>query len=515
MALHGQAIETSYSQPPAMADDNFASASTTTINAGAASPARDDNAPSSGFGFRRAATFGQPPALRRRLNGANPPTAAENNTFANLRRRSSTYSDFLEAGADDLLHPSRSTTENEQHKSPYVYIPLTLALLPAIAGVFFENGAPFFTDLIILSLAAVFLHWSVTQPWDWYHSAQQIRVLQDDILSDSVFESDSDFETAPLSPTTSLDKVPEEKGKEPESSEAETQAAGSYDSRRVDRNARWEARQRAAVKELHVHEIMALAWCFVFPMLGAYLLHTIRGQLSRPSEGLVSDYNLTIFLCAAEVRPISHLIRMLQQRTLHIQTVVAQNPHTENLVTSDQLQALYDRIESLEARKDAPTTNGNTSPVQQPDVSQRAVESAVGREFRKTAQPELDALNRAMRRYEKKLTLLASHTDHKMEYVEYRLNDALALAAVAAKNSYSQWGLTGWLATKTLSVAVLPIQAVGAVLAFPIRTASTLFRWKERPPPEKTHRSATRNGKTPSGQSRGGPDRVPARVARR
>ena len=46
-------------------------------------------------------------------------------------------------------------------------------------------------------------------------------------------------------------------------------------------------------------------------MLGAYLLHTIRGQLTRPSEGLVSDYNLTIFLCAAEIRPVSHLIKMI------------------------------------------------------------------------------------------------------------------------------------------------------------------------------------------------------------
>ncbi|KAI0857424.1 hypothetical protein F4860DRAFT_359195 [Xylaria cubensis] len=488
-----------------MADESYASASTTTVNA---TPARDppststsnDNAPPVGFAFRRAATFGQPPALRRRLNGNNPPPAAENNTFTNFRRRSSTYSDYIETSADELLNPSKSSSEEDHQKSPFVYIPLTLALLPAIAGVFFENGAAFFTDLILLSLAAVFLHWSVTQPWDWYHSAQQIRVVQDEILSDSVFESDSDLETTPL------EDVPEEKGKEPETEvkpEAKDLPAGG--------NTRWEARQRAAVKELYIHEMMALAWCFVFPMLGAYLLHTIRGQLSRPSEGLVSDYNLTIFLCAAEVRPVSHLIKMLQQRTLHVQTIVAQNPHTQKLVTNDQLRALYDRLDELEARetrKENPTTNGA-----QPEVSQKVVESAVGREFRKTAQPELEALNRAMRRYEKKLTLLATQTDHKIEYVEYRLNDAIALAAVAAKNSRSQWGLVGWLVEKTVAVVVLPVQAVTAVLTFPFRTASTLFRWKGHPPPEKAHRSM-RNGKS-SAQSRNGSDRVPGRVARR
>ncbi|KAI0449278.1 hypothetical protein F5B21DRAFT_60010 [Xylaria acuta] len=492
-----------------MADESYASASTTTVNA--TTPARDaastshDNASPPGFAFRRAATVGQPPALRRRLNGNNPPPSAENNSFTNLRRRSSTYSDYLETSADELLNPSKPNTEEDHQKSPFVYIPLTLALLPAVAGVFFENGAAFFTDLILLSLAAIFLHWSVTQPWDWYHSAQQIRVVQDEILSDSVFESDSDLETTPLSPTTSLENIPEEKGKEPE-----TEAKAKHPP--ASGHARWEARQRAAVKELYIHEIMALTWCFIFPMLGAYLLHAIRGQLSRPSEGLVSDYNLTIFLCAAEVRPISHLIRMLQQRTLHVQTIVAQNPHTQKLVTNEQLQVLYDRIDELEARetrKEAPTTSGV-----QPEVPQRLVESAVTREFRKTAQPELEALNRAMRRYEKKLTLLATQTDHKLEYVEYRLNDAIALAAVAAKNSHSQWGLAGWLVEKTVTAVMLPVQAVAAVLTFPFRTASTLFRWKGQSATSEKARRPSRNGK-PSTQSRNSSDRVPTRVARR
>ncbi|KAI0440341.1 hypothetical protein F4803DRAFT_479091 [Xylaria telfairii] len=498
-----------------MADESYASGSTTTVNAtapaSAPAPDRDglstshDNAPPASFAFRRAATFGQPPALRRRLNGNNPPPAADNNSFTNLRRRSSTYSDYLETSADELLNPSKSNTEENHPKSPLVYAPLTLALLPAIAGVFFENGSAFFTDLILLSLAAIFLHWSVTQPWDWYHSAQQIRVVQDEILSDSVFESDSDLEATPLSPTTSLENVPEEKGKEPETeAKAKEPPAG--------RNTRWEERQRAAVKELYIHEIVALVWCFVFPMLSAYLLHMLRGQLSRPSEGLVSDYNLTIFLCAAEVRPVSHLIRMLRNRTLFVQNIVAQNPYTQKLVTNDQLQALYDRVQELEAqeaRKEPRTANGV-----QPEVPQKLVESAVGREFRKTAQPELEALNRAMRRYEKKLTLLAAQTDHKIEYVEYRLNDAIALAAVAAKNSNSQWGVAGWLVEKTVAVVGLPLQAATAVLTFPFRTASTLFRWKGHPgTPEKAQRPQ-RNGKS-STQGRTGSDRVPGRVTRK
>ncbi|KAI8627409.1 hypothetical protein F5Y19DRAFT_465880 [Xylariaceae sp. FL1651] len=487
-----------------MADASYASASTTTVNATTPGPEppSTSNAPTPGFVLRRAATMGQPSQMRRRMTGNNPPPTAEN-TFANLRRRSSTYSDYLETSADELLNPGKSST-GEVKKSPFVYVPLTLALLPAVAGIFFENGAAFFTDLILLSLAAVFLHWSVTQPWDWYHSAQQVRVMQDEILADSVFESDSEPESISPSTPTTLENVPEEKEKDKETyTSTKDPVAG--------RNAKWQRRQAAAVKELYIHEILALVWCFIFPMLGAYLLHAIRGQLSRPSEGLVSDYNLTIFLCAAEVRPVSHLIRMIQKRTLHVQQIVAHNPHIKQAVTNDQVQALHDRLDELEAR--ASTREPSVVNGAQPEVPQTVVESAVGREFRKSIQSEIEALSRAMRRYEKKLTLLASQTDHGIEYVDCRLNDAIALAAMAAKNSNSQWALTSWLIEKIATGVMLPLQAVAAVLMFPFRTAMTMFRWKSKPTSEKGLRPL-RNGKLPA-QGRGNSDRIPARVSRR
>ena len=79
------------------------------------------------------------------------------------------------------------------------------------------------------------------------------------------------------------------------------------------------------------------------------------------------------------------------------------------------------------------------------------------------------------------------------------INDAIALAAVAAKNSYSQWGVAGWVVEKTVGLVMLPVQAVTAVLTFPFRTASTLFRWKGQPKPERTHRP-TKNGKASVGR---------------
>ncbi|OTB07976.1 hypothetical protein M426DRAFT_317478 [Hypoxylon sp. CI-4A] len=471
------------------------------------------NAPP-GFGLRRAATVGQPAAPARRrptLNTGSP--SGEQQSFADIRRRSSTYSDYslndarrgLETSAGELLNPSKFGSQ-EVEKSPFSYIPLTLALLPALAGIFFENGSAFFTDLILLSLAAVFLHWSVTQPWDWYRSAQEVRVVRDEIMTRSVFESDSDVE--PLSPTTSgetLDNVPKEA-----QNQSEPNAATSEPPRRLTQ--KWEEERATALRELYAYEMAALAWCFIFPMLGAYLLHTIRGQLSRPSEGLVSDYNLTIFLCAAEVRPVSHLLKMLQNRTLRVQQIAAQNPYEKQAITMDQFETLTARLEDLESRE---FSNGAApkDSVRFAVPEPKQVEVAVAQEFRKTIQPELDALNRAMRRYEKKLTLLANQTDNRIEYTHYRLNDAIALAAVAAKNSNARWSLGGWLVERSIAVVMLPVQTVVSVFTFPFRTVSRLLSRKSKSATlERTQRSG-RNGKALA-QGRSS-DRVPARVSKR
>ncbi|KAI2630820.1 hypothetical protein GGR54DRAFT_171703 [Hypoxylon sp. NC1633] len=494
-----------------MADKSYVSASTSAANTTGRTSSIPGSAPP-GFGLRRAATVGQPLQTRRHstLNSSSP---TGESGFADIRRRSSTYSDFslgdarkdLEASADDLLNPSKSGLKVTE-KSPFVYVPLTIALLPAVAGIFFENGSAFFTDLILLSLAAVFLHWSVTQPWDWYHSAQEVRIVKDEIMNESVFESDSDTEpVAGTANSTTLEDVPEEAQKQ---SEPEVVIDSSPNDRR---ERLWKERQAAALYELYLHEMAALAWCFIFPMLAAYLLHTIRGQLSRPSEGLVSDYNLTIFLCAAEIRPVSHLMKMLQSRTLRVQQTVASNPHEKQTITTEQFETLCGRLNDVESRNLSHDTSNNPS---QPNVSQvNLVEAAVAREVRNSIQPELDALNRAMRRYEKKLTLLACQTDNRIEYVDCRLSDAIALAAVAAKNSNAQWGLGTWLIDTMFAVVMLPVQAAMAVLTFPFRTVSTLLSRKSRSSPEK-YQKTTRNGKAPV-QGRSSSDRVPTRVSKR
>lgn len=239
---------------------------------------------------------------------------------------------------------------------------------------------------------------------------------------------------------------------------------------------------RKALKELYRYEIVALLCCFACPILGAVLLHYIRDQLSRPAEGLVSNFNLVIFALAAEVWPCSLGIKLVMARTLHLQRVVSTNPYRADVVTSTQMQEVLKRLKELEAREveqqqqqqpgmaaAADTVqNGNSVPPGKSDAK-------IVREVRNLIQPELDALNRAVRRYEKKATVLAFQTESRMGALDMRLNDAIALAAAATKHNKSDWGVVAWMVDWAVWAIWLPFSALMAVVLWPARTVAGWF----------------------------------------
>jgi len=246
---------------------------------------------------------------------------------------------------------------------------------------------------------------------------------------------------------------------------------------------------RKAMNELYLHELFALLTCFLGPLLGAYLLHAIRSQLSR-SEGLVSDFNLTVFILAAELPLFSHLIKLVKARTLHLQRVVEASPYgsagnkseeeeqqekeeQEERLTLADVQHLVDKIEGLEAKLAMDNSNGNATDGSNNNNKNRkgkgmmlgtiaaagsgaasgGGDSSSGfrkqeaalilREARNAVQPELDGLTRAVRRYEKRMTTMAVNTEWRLGSIEKRLDDAIALAAAAAKSSRNNGSAVG------------------------------------------------------------------------
>lgn len=283
--------------------------------------------------------------------------------------------------------------------------------------------------------------------------------------------------------------------------------------------------QQSALSELYLHEVMALLSCFSLPMIAAYILHMIRSQLSRPSEGLVSNYNLTIFILVSEVRVLSHIIKLVQARTLHLQRVVHSNPYgTLPTTNSLRINAILERLDALES--DSITRDVVVEEEEEDSESTKAAQEAVlTKDVRNAIQPELDALNRAVRRYEKKSTLLQSHVDAHFASMDARVEDAIALAAVAAKNSSKRNILVrGFDAIVT--IVLFPFNAVMQLLLFPI---TWLLSWTKRSGKNKkaagsSNGSMRSNGKATSRSSRGSKsaaqprysgDKMPSRLARK
>ena len=214
--------------------------------------------------------------------------------------------------------------------------------------------------------------------------------------------------------------------------------------------------------------------CFLSPAGGAWLLHHIRRQLTRPSEGLVSNYNLTIFLLAAELRPLSHLIKLIQARTLHLQRIVNTNtcPSTPDKISPATITDLQDRLAELEKHIADTHTNGPAAKSPPPDLNT---------EVRKTLQPDIDALNRAVRRYEKRTTILSLQTDSRLQNLEKRLGDAITLAAAAERSSQSSHqrrrsgvGVILNILDDVATLVSLPLHVCWTVLALPWRFIASL-----------------------------------------
>ncbi|KAL2015983.1 hypothetical protein VTK56DRAFT_4472 [Thermocarpiscus australiensis] len=368
------------------------------------------------------------------------------------RRRSSTFSAYSLSDVsrdlrDEIIDPGPRF--ERKGASWWSWLPLAFAVLPPVGGLFFRNGSLIVTDIILLVLAAIFLHWSVTAPWKWYESAQQIRMGEEAIL-EVALEGDSDGE----------------------------EGAGGDGGTAPSETARAERLRlaEAARSKLRTHEVMALATCFLAPAASTYLMYWVRNILSRPSEGLVSDFNLTIFFLAAEVSPLSHSIKLLLSHTLHLQRVVHSDPYKQVRVTPAQWQEMNSRLEQLETRllsheaASSGARNGSESAQQAKQMHANLVQ-----DVRKAIQPEIDALNRAVRRYERKARLLALQTDSRLRDLGTRVDDAISLSAVVAGKHAGHWSVLAWLLDSVVYCLALPLQLVLSLVLRFLRWVSWLF----------------------------------------
>jgi len=330
--------------------------------------------------------------------------------------------------------------------SRWIALPVFAAVVPAIIGLTVENGAAIATDIFVLVLAGWFLHWSVKVPWEWYHDAQQRLYVNDQV--DDTYEEDTIVE-----------------GDEEEDGDLSESQIDASSEQRADNNvSNIPTAQKTARDALKRMELFAFTGCFLGPLLGALLMHTIRGQLMR-AEGVVSDANLSIFLLCAEIPPVNRLIKMRTERILHLQRIVREAPR-EPIRPADA-QQLSQRLSELEGRLDGTQTPN-------PKSNFEADFERITAEVRQTTQIQLDGLTRAVRRYEKRHMVQSLQIEARFQDLESRLKDALSLAAAAART-----GQKPGLVAKTLSwiagtISYL-LQTSWDVAMYPFRTAAVAF----------------------------------------
>jgi len=376
-----------------------------------------------------------------------------------FRRRSSILSDATNF-TEDLIDPSarrRRQAPEDEEVTHWHSTPLAFALLPALGGILFKNGSAFTTDVLLLALAAVFMNWSIRIPWDWYYSAQRVRRDVEMDTNSASDELDGSDETAVDTASSAEDSPPrlpaDGKG---------TDGALKTGSRK---------REEAAAN-LRRQETLGLLSTFICPALAAYLLHIIRAQLSRPSTGLVSDYNISVFLLAAELRPARQLGRLITNRTLHLQRLVnnADDVFSPSASENSTIHSLTTRLAALEAKlSDHALVPSTTALAQKTDVTDLSAE------MRKRYEPRLEGLERAVRRYEKRSTTLAMLTEQRLNSLDRGLQDALSLAAVAAQHSQRRAGVFAYLLETASAVIALPMKFAWTICVWPFLILEDLY----------------------------------------
>ncbi|KAK3301911.1 uncharacterized protein B0T15DRAFT_403347 [Chaetomium strumarium] len=365
------------------------------------------------------------------------------------RRRSSAFSaysfDEVTRDLQEITDPAKAANVRFRRPTWKSWFPIILAAVPPIGGLVFKNGATFFSDVIMLILAAILLKWSVTAPWEWYHSAQEVRVLNEGADLDS------------------------QRNSKPSSGLGSSRATSPSRAGRQGMEAR-EVVDVARAK-LRSHERWALLSCFLAPAATTYLLWYVRKTLGSPAGSILSSFNLGAFLIAAEIPTVLHMLKLAMDATLHLQRIVHANPYHIPAVTSDQLEDAISRIEELEAR----LLSESNDPMKEQQKTQQT-RAALARDIRAAIQPQIDALNRAVRRYEKKTSMQELEMEERLWELENRVDDAVAFTAVVAKAANANlWNFLERGVAAMWHIATLPLSVTLQMLGVVALSASRTF----------------------------------------
>ncbi|KAL1959187.1 hypothetical protein VTO42DRAFT_2692 [Malbranchea cinnamomea] len=406
----------------------------------------------------------------RRRQGHPSGTAADAPPATPYIRRTSTFSDMLtdtgqslKTSAGSILMPHmdpRWATASPDSDSLLQSLPLVLALLPAFGGLFFRDAHAYLTDLTLLILAVIFLNWCTRIPWSWYCTARCVTYPEDSVVQR--ISEPANFETTHPDAASASSSAAEDRHKRGISSEKPSLPPSVL----------------AARRELSRHELAALVSCLLGPVVGVWLLHVVRLQLSQPAGGLLTNYNLCIFFLAAEMRPAAHILRLLHARTLHLQEIVQSKPYPLRDTHITKITELEKRLGEIEAHIAlhgyAQDTQAESPSRKRKEREREQFPSDIVRVVQQLIQPNLEASHRSRLENERLWKSWSTNTEERMRNLEMRVQEAFSVAAYTRQRnaSSSSFRPVQWI----WSVVSLPLRFMLILASLPIRTAAWCFR---------------------------------------
>ncbi|KAI9293436.1 hypothetical protein K502DRAFT_325338 [Neoconidiobolus thromboides FSU 785] len=187
-----------------------------------------------------------------------------------------------------------------KNSSSLAILPILLALLPPLLA-FFLGMEDLWSDLFLLILVIFYLYNLIQLPWDFYLAARKKRFIN----------------PIDLTMYNQNENLP---------ADASSEAL------------RYQAQYR-----LWWYEKISFLMVIISPILGGYIFLIARSQLTN-LDTFVSDFNLLLFILAAEVRPMVHLGQLLTNSANELQQVVSHQ--------TAALQSMQFRLQGLENQMD-------------------------------------------------------------------------------------------------------------------------------------------------------------------
>lgn len=183
---------------------------------------------------------------------------------------------------------SSKTSSPSVPTPPSTYLlPILFAVLPPL-GSLFIGSADSWSDALTLCLVGFYLYHLIRVPWEMY-AAARARVGRH-----------PDPDTPGLKPS-----------------------------------------QRLAVQGLRVQERAALALVLLAPALGGLALWLLQQSLISAGAKYLTPGNILLYVLAASVRPLSHILDLLHHRSIRL--------HAEALYADDDIARLLSQVRRLEA----------------------------------------------------------------------------------------------------------------------------------------------------------------------